>query len=55
MGRKLGATPAFGKAARHPIMVVSKGLWRSLPQQKARASRPGFSQRTMPGDQAAGL
>jgi hypothetical protein len=55
MGGKLGATPAFGKAARHPIVVVSKALRRSPRQQKARASRPGFSQRTMPGDQAAGL
>jgi hypothetical protein len=55
MGGKLGATPAFGKAARHPIVVVSKALRRSPPQQKARARRPGFSQRTRPGDQAAGL
>src|SRR3954464_5113953 len=46
MGEKLGATPAFGKAARHPIVVVSKVPRRSPSQQKARAPRPGFSQRT---------
>src|SRR4029079_57430 len=69
MGRKLGATPRFGKAAKHPIIVVLKVVrvqlerppaWQGRPrqtvsgQQQARAHRPGFSKRESVG-QAAGL
>src|SRR5258708_19746201 len=70
MGRKLGATPCFGKAAEHPIIVVSKAHYVHLAdhgtspvrftnpsssQQKARAQRPGLFQTSMPNDQAAAL
>ena len=58
MGRKLGATPRFGKAAERTDYSRPEGILRSfagirsLPgvsdtsitgQQKARADRPGFS------------
>src|SRR5258705_10950949 len=45
MGGKLGATPAFGKAAKHPIAGRFQGAAAFTPQQKARAPRPGFSQK----------
>src|SRR5437870_9700642 len=38
MGRKLGATPRFGKAAEHRIMVVSSGHLVHLPRSSARPS-----------------
>lgn len=57
MGRKLGATPCFGKAAEHSIIVVSGGLYVHLAEAsagpvlaigldltiKSPGSRPGFS------------
>jgi hypothetical protein len=70
MGRKLGATPRFGKAAVRPIIVVLRALRVHLAgheigpgllreavsgKQKARAHRPGLFQPSMPIDQAAGL
>lgn len=68
MGRKLGATPRFGKAAEHPIIVVSRGLGVHLPgppigagaaigrgrAMKSPGSSPGLLE-TISVDQAAGL
>jgi acyl dehydratase len=45
MGGKLGATPAFGKAAKHPIVVASKALRALTAATKNPGFRPGFSQR----------
>jgi hypothetical protein len=68
MGRKLGATPRFGKAAEHPIIVVSRGLYVQLPELsagpgsaidrerpiKSPGSPPGLFEDKI-GNQAAGL
>src|ERR1700704_6477266 len=61
MGGKLGATPVFGKAARLPQGREApdcgrfKGPATFTAATKSPGFRPGFSQRTKPGDQAAGL
>jgi hypothetical protein len=69
MGRKLGATPCFGKAAEHPIIVVSGGLYVHWPRLlagppasaidrgraiKSPGSPPGLFKSNV-GNQAAGL
>src|SRR5258706_6742196 len=52
--RKLGATPAFGKAGDNTIGAIR--AYKKVPQkQKARALRPGFSDAKTLLDQAAGL
>jgi hypothetical protein len=70
MGRKLGATPRFGKAAKRLIIVVRKAFCvhlrrppvkprqpaKIIPwQQKARANSPGLFVINTGNDQAAGL
>jgi hypothetical protein len=43
MGRKLGATPRFGKAAVHPIIVVLRALRVHLAGPWDRAGRVCFA------------
>src|SRR3954464_13860647 len=49
MGRKLGATPCFGKAAEHPIIVVSGRLYvhpagpRPGSAPRSGSKKPGLS------------
>jgi len=52
MGRKLGATTRFGKAAEHPIIVVLRA--RCVHPAGRRTGRAGFA-RTASGSKKPGL